>query len=213
MRPSSSHLALPGGRVEPFLPDLVSFAPPPLRCPVPRGHLSRTADPTVIQRPPVNEPIRCRIFAWLGSLVLALNEYRSFNSERPGPHANRRGAGSAVTSPAPASPGAVQTGAGGKRHVSSADAGLRPTRGVVRPVCLCRRPGIGTECCVWIIEKRHIPCPYGAVRVGCGEQLAVLAERHPVHPPLATARKGEPTACRVARVPQPHGSAVGRRRG
>jgi hypothetical protein len=72
-------------------------------------------------------------------------------------------------------------GAGGKRHVSSADAGHWLTRGVVRPLCLRWRPGIGTECCVRISEKRHLPRPHGAVRVGGGEQLAVRAECHPLH--------------------------------
>ena len=40
----------------------------------------------------------------------------------------------------------VHTRAGGKPNVSSADAGLRFTRGVVLPFCLCQRPDIGAQC-------------------------------------------------------------------
>jgi hypothetical protein len=63
----------------------------------------------------------------------------------------------------------VQARAGGKRHVSSADAGLWFTRGVSRPFCLCWRPGIYAQCRVRIGEKRHWPRPHGAVGVGAGQ--------------------------------------------
>ena len=44
----------------------------------------------------------------------------------------------------------------GSRHLL-AGAGLRFTRGVMRPICLCRWSDIGTECCVRVSEKRHLP--------------------------------------------------------
>ena len=99
---------------------------------------------------------------------------------------------------------------GGKRHVSSADAGLWFTRGVSRPFCLCWRPDIGAQCRVRIGEKRHWPRPHGAVGVGAGQELAVRAERHAGHaPPRAgTGREGSAGGLPGGRVPQPHDSVA-----
>jgi len=91
-------------------------------------------------------------------------------------------------------------------HVSSAHAGLRFARGVMRPICLCWRSSIGAECGVRIGENRHLPQPHGAVRVGGGQEPAVRAERHAGHaPPRAgTGREGPADGPPGGQIPQPH---------
>ncbi len=104
--------------------------------------------------------------------------------------------------PAPAATHAIPPPARSRRPEpgSSAGAGLRFTRGVLRPFCLCRRSDIGTQCRVRVGEKRHLPHPHGAVRVSGGQELAVRAEHHPrraARRPVPAGR-GTPTACPVA---------------
>ena len=97
----------------------------------------------------------------------------------------------------PDSPAEMISPAGGP--ASSADAGLRFTRDVMRPVCPCWWPDIGTQCCIRVGEKRHLPHPYGAVRIGAGQQRAVRAERHAGYAAPGVSPEGAPAARRVAR--------------
>ena len=106
-----------------------------------------------------------------------------------------------------AASGSVLTG---KQYVSPADAGLVFNWGVLRPVCLCRWPDIGAQCCVRSDKQRHLPRSHGAIGAGAGQHLAVRAERHRGRGVPAPSREGDPDRLPGGRVPQPHGPvAVG----
>ena len=56
----------------------------------------------------------------------------------------------------------------------------------------------------------RVPQPYGAVAVGGAQQLAVRAERHPVHTALGVSREESADSLSGGQIPQPHGAvAVG----